>query len=69
MTIMKRIAFTLDDQQMTMAENFMARHKHLDVHAAACDYFTYIFHPTSLGDIVKIQCNVCKEEKDISTDF
>ena len=55
--------FKLNDKEEEKAKNFLREHIHYPEYSC---YITYIFRPTSIGDTVKIKCDVCNREEDIT---
>lgn len=60
--------FELSDEEAQSAEKFMNDHDtcRKTYVGAIGGHFGYHFYPTSLGVAVHIQCDVCKQKKDIS---
>ena len=66
----ERLVFKLSDKECQAAEEFIKEHnKQCDTPysgANGCPKFSYIFSPFGLGTFVRIRCNVCKNEKNIT---
>ena len=57
--------FTLTDKQIEDFQKFRNEHNEC-VDPTIGGKFSFIFTPTGLGNIVEVQCNICKENKDIT---
>lgn len=62
--------FSLTKKEAYLAHNFCKEHLSCARKNPATigGYVNYSFTPTGIGDCVKIKCNICGEEKDI-TDY
>lgn len=56
------IKFELDEVEVALAQEFM------DLHSQTCQtpYYSYIFTPTGIGIGIKIVCNRCGKDTDIT---
>jgi hypothetical protein len=58
--------FTLTNNQLENFQKFRNDHYHEGVDSTIGGKFSFIFTPTGLGNIVEVQCNICKEKKDMT---
>lgn len=60
----------LNEKEQELANEFVKEHKDCIEynHSTIGGHFDYIVTPTSIGEIVHIQCSICKKNKDI-TDY
>lgn len=60
--------FILTEKQLESFHNFRKNHNHNNNDSTIGGKFSFIFTPTGLGNIIEIQCNICKEKIDL-TDY
>ncbi len=65
--------FSLNEQECKEWKQFYEKHKDCcskllgkDSYSTIGGEFSFRFTPTGLGDLIEIQCNSCKETKDIT---
>lgn len=58
------IEFTKEEKNQF--ESFMRRHRHCQCTSTIGGKFSYILTPTGLGTLIKIKCNVCGKERDVT---
>ena len=66
---MKEIKVTLNEKEEKEYIDFVKKHKKCREHSEDClgnFYLSYKITPTGIGDIIKIKCEQCGEEKDIT---
>jgi len=66
---MKTLTFNISDKECESIENFKKKHRESCVskqNLTLGEYWTYSFLPTGLGSVVKIKCNLCVEEEDVT---
>lgn len=61
--------FKLNNNEEKLADCFIEKHKaSCQYSSGATPHYAYIFIPTGIGNICKIECTRCKEQEDI-TDY
>lgn len=61
------MVFEICDKELALVQEFENKHWNCG-HPTAGERFTYLFCPTGLGVIIKVRCNCCKTEEDV-TDY
>jgi hypothetical protein len=62
------MTFELNTVENDNLDRFLKRHKKCYFETAIGGQFRYMFTPTSLGNVVRVYCCICKKEEDI-TDY
>ena len=61
--------FELNENEEKAAKKFMTKHRKSCIYpSGASPHCAYIFVPTGIGDVCRIECSHCKEQVDI-TDY
>ena len=64
-----QMKFELTENEEKAAKEFIAKHRKSCIYpSGASPHCVYIFVPTGIGDICRIECSHCKEQVDI-TDY
>ena len=65
----KELTFKISGTELDKINEFKKRHKESCVYKqnlTLCEYWTYSFTPTGLGNVVSIKCNLCGEEEHVT---
>ena len=67
--ILGMMKFELNEIEEKAAKEFITKHRKSCIYpSGATPHCVYIFVPTGIGDICKVECSHCKEQLDI-TDY